>query len=262
MLILKASRRSVKRLVFQCILITLQWVCYTWANGRTSTCLLNGRGNSYQWQRWLKTPNKYRDEIPIVLFLLIILKLAYLSLTMASYRCPISCNCLPLTCVYRLGWAIHLCAQFFSTVSALLVLDSSLYRSDNKWTQWLQKQVRTHVLVRVSISAQTSWPRSKLGRKGFIQLTLSTLPLITKGSQDWNSSRSGSRNLYRGHGGMFFTGLLRLAYSACSLIEPKTTSPEMVLPTRGLPLLNTNWENVPQMDLMEALSQLKLLSLW
>ena len=28
------------------------------------------------------------------------------------------------------------------------------------------------VLVRVSIPAQTSWPRSKLGRKGFIQLTL------------------------------------------------------------------------------------------
>jgi len=27
-------------------------------------------------------------------------------------------------------------------------------------------------LVRVSIPAQTSWPRSKLGRKGFIQLTL------------------------------------------------------------------------------------------
>jgi len=29
------------------------------------------------------------------------------------------------------------------------------------------------VLVRVSIPIQTSWPRSKLGRKGFIQLTLS-----------------------------------------------------------------------------------------
>jgi hypothetical protein len=28
------------------------------------------------------------------------------------------------------------------------------------------------VLVRISIPAQTSWPRSKLGRKGFIQLTL------------------------------------------------------------------------------------------
>jgi hypothetical protein len=42
------------------------------------------------------------------------------------------------------------------------------------------------VLVRVSIPTQTSGPRRKLGRKGFIQLTLSTLLFITKGSQDWN----------------------------------------------------------------------------
>jgi hypothetical protein len=28
------------------------------------------------------------------------------------------------------------------------------------------------------------------------------------------------------------------------------------------PILITNWENVPQLDLMEALPQLKLLSLW
>jgi hypothetical protein len=32
---------------------------------------------------------------------------------------------------------------------------------------------------------------------------------------------------------MFFTGLLPLACSACFLIEPKTTSPGMVSPTRG-----------------------------
>jgi hypothetical protein len=77
------------------------------------------------------------------------------------------------------------------------------------------------VLVRVSIPAQTLWPRSKLGRKGFIQLTLSTLLFITKGSGDWNSSRSGSRSWCRGHGGMLLTGLLPLACSACSLIEPR-----------------------------------------
>jgi hypothetical protein len=35
--------------------------------------------------------------------------------------------------------------------------------------------------------------------------------------------------------GCFFTGLLLLACSACSLIEPKTTSPEMVPPTRAFP---------------------------
>ena len=75
----------------------------------------------------------------------------------------------------------------------------------------------------------------KLGRKGFIQLTLSTLLLITKGCQDWNSSRSGSRSWCRDHGGMLLTGLLPLACSACSLIEPKTISPEMAPPTRGPP---------------------------
>ena len=90
----------------------------------------------------------------------------------------------------------------------------------------------------------------------------SMLLFITKGSQDWNSSRSGSRSWCRGHGGMFLTGLLPLACSACSLIEPKTTSPEMVPPTRGLSPLITNWENALQLDLMEAFPQLKLLSLW
>jgi hypothetical protein len=41
---------------------------------------------------------------------------------------------------------------------------------------------------------------------------------------------------------MLVTGLLPPACSACSLIEPKTTSPEMVPPVRGLFPLITNWE--------------------
>jgi hypothetical protein len=36
----------------------------------------------------------------------------------------------------------------------------------------------------------------------------------------------------------------------------------MVPPTRGLSSLTTNWENAPQLDLMEAFPQLMLLSLW
>ena len=120
----------------------------------------------------------------------------------------------------------------------------------------------TFVLVRVSIPAQTSWPRNKLGEERVYWAYISTLQFITKGSEDWNSSRSGSRSWCRGHGGMFLTGLLPLACSACCLIEPKSTSPKVVPPTRGPPLLITNWENVPQLDLMEALPQLKLLSLW
>jgi hypothetical protein len=42
----------------------------------------------------------------------------------------------------------------------------------------------------------------------------------------------------------------------------KTTSPEMVPPTRGLSPLITNWENALQLYLMGAFPQLKLLSLW
>ena len=87
---------------------------------------------------------------------------------------------------------------------------------------------------------KTSWPRSKLGRKWFYSAYASILLFITKGSQDWNSSRSGSRNWCRSHEGMFFTGLLPLACSAYSLIEPKTTSPGMVPPTRGPYPLITN----------------------
>jgi hypothetical protein len=59
--------------------------------------------------------------------------------------------------------------------------------------------------------------------------------VITKGSQDWNSHRAGSRSWCRDHGEMLVTGWLPLACSACFLIEPKTTSPGMALLTRGLP---------------------------
>jgi hypothetical protein len=105
--------------------------------------------------------------------------------------------------------------------------------------------------------------KKQLGWKGFIQLTLSTLLLITKGCQDWNSSRSGSRSWCRGHGGMLLRGLLPLACSACFRIKSKTTSPGMVPLSRPpTPPLITNWKNAPQLDLIEALPQLKLLSLW
>jgi hypothetical protein len=46
------------------------------------------------------------------------------------------------------------------------------------------------------------------------------------------------QELMRGYGGMLFTGLLPLAYSACSLIEPKTTCPGMVLLTMPPPTLD------------------------
>jgi hypothetical protein len=92
-----------------------------------------------------------------------------------------------------------------------------------------------------------------VGEERVYSAYISTLLFITERSQDWNSGRSGSRSWFRGHGGMFITGLLPLACSACSLIEPKTTRPGMVPPTRDTSLLITNWENVLQLDLLEAL---------
>jgi hypothetical protein len=85
----------------------------------------------------------------------------------------------------------------------------------------LTKALDPHCLSQGFYSCTNIMTKKQLGRKGFIQLTLSTLLFITKGCQDWNSSRSGSRSCCRGRGGMFLTGLLPLACSACSLIEPR-----------------------------------------
>jgi hypothetical protein len=115
----------------------------------------------------------------------------------------------------------------------------------------------TAVLVRVSIPAQTSWPRSKLGRKGFIRLTLPCCCSSPKEVRTGTQAGQGA-----GADAEAMEGCSFLACLACSLIEPKTTSPEMVPPTRGLAPLITNWENALQLDLMEAFPQLKLLSLW
>jgi hypothetical protein len=59
----------------------------------------------------------------------------------------------------------------------------------------------------------------QVGEERIYSAYTSILLFITKGSQDWNSSRSGSRSWCRGNGGMFFTGLFPLVCSACSLIE-------------------------------------------
>jgi hypothetical protein len=118
------------------------------------------------------------------------------------------------------------------------------------------------VLVRVSISAQTSWPRSKLGRKGFIRLTLphccssprkSGLELKQVREQEL-MQRPWRDVLY----GLASPGLLSLL----SYRTKTTTSPGMAPPTRGLSPLITNWKSALQLDLMEAFPQLKLLSLW
>jgi hypothetical protein len=96
-----------------------------------------------------------------------------------------------------------------------------------------------HCLSHGFYSCTNIMTKKQVGEERVYLAYTSILLFITKGSQDWNSSRSGSRSWCRGHGGMFFTGLLPLACSACSLIEPKISSPEMVPPTRGLSPLIT-----------------------
>jgi hypothetical protein len=51
-----------------------------------------------------------------------------------------------------------------------------------------------NVLVRVSILAQSIMTKKQVGEERVYSAYTSTLLFITKGSQDWNSSRSESRS--------------------------------------------------------------------
>jgi hypothetical protein len=96
------------------------------------------------------------------------------------------------------------------------------------------------ILVRVSIPAQTSWPRSKLGRKGFIRLTLpyrcSSPKEVRTGTEAGQEAGADAEAME----GCSLLACFPWLAQPCSLIEPKTTSPEMVPPTRGLSPLITN----------------------
>jgi hypothetical protein len=92
------------------------------------------------------------------------------------------------------------------------------------------------VLVRVSLPAQTSGPRSKLGRKGFIQLTL---PYC------YSSPRKSGLELKQGREQELMQRPWRdvlywLASSGLLSLLSYRTHPEMVPPTRGLSPLITN----------------------
>jgi hypothetical protein len=146
--------------------------------------------------------------------------------------------------------------------SQIIIKISELIESkENKIQTCKDKTSLTYCLSQGFYSC-TNMTTKQDGEERVYSVYISKLLFITKGSQDLNSSKSGSRSWCRGHGGMFFTGLLLLTYSACSLIEPKTTSQGIVPPTRGPPPLITNWENASQLEFMEAFPQLKLLSLW
>jgi hypothetical protein len=57
-----------------------------------------------------------------------------------------------------------------------------------------KQALRTLVLVRVSIPAQNIINKKQVGEERVYSAYTSTLLFIIKGSQDWNSSRSGSRS--------------------------------------------------------------------
>jgi hypothetical protein len=76
----------------------------------------------------------------------------------------------------------------------------------------------------------------QVGEERVYSAYISTLLFITEGSQDWNSSRSESRSWCRGHEGLFLTGLLPLACSACFLIEPRLPAQRWSHPQGALPL--------------------------
>jgi hypothetical protein len=108
-------------------------------------------------------------------------------------------------------------------------------------TSW---NCKPDVLIGVFIPSKNIMTKKQVGEDGVYSAYTSTLLFITKGSQDWNSSRSGSRRqeLIQRPWRVLLTGLLPLACSICFLIEPRTTSPGMAPPTRGwaLPPLITN----------------------
>jgi hypothetical protein len=87
--------------------------------------------------------------------------------------------------------------------------------------------------------------KKQFGEERIYSAYNSTLLFITKGSQDWNSSTSGSRSWYWGYGGILLTGLLPLACSACFFIEPKTTS-------LGMAPLKMGW-GLPPWPLIEKI---------
>jgi hypothetical protein len=89
--------------------------------------------------------------------------------------------------------------------------------------------------LRVSIPGQNIVTKKHLGRKGFIQLTLPYCCSSPKGVR--TGTQAGQETVSDAEA---MEGYYLLACLACSLIEPKTTSPGMVPPTRGLSPLITN----------------------
>ena len=95
-------------------------------------------------------------------------------------------------------------------------------------------------LIRVSTASVKHYDQNQVGEERVYLAYMSTLLFITRGRQDRNSNRARTwrQGLMQRPWRVLLTGLLPLVCSACFLIEPKTTSPEMAPPTMGPPTLD------------------------
>jgi hypothetical protein len=90
---------------------------------------------------------------------------------------------------------------------------------------------------------ETPLPKSRLGRKGFVQLTLPHSCLSLKKAR--TGTQTGQDPGGRGHGRVLFPGLLPMAWSVYFLIEPGTTSPGIAPPIMGWALFH--WSLIEKM---------------
>jgi len=96
------------------------------------------------------------------------------------------------------------------TIAARLQL-----RSSNKIIVWLGFVLRFYLSWSFYRCDKTPWPKSKLGRKGFIQLTFlhcCSSPRKVRTKQNANRTGTGSRSWCRGHGGVLLAGLFHMAF--------------------------------------------------
>jgi hypothetical protein len=111
----------------------------------------------------------------------------------------------------------------------------------------LQQEVLQFVLVRVSIPAQTSWPRSKLERKGFIQLTLPhCCSSPTKSGLELKQVRKQELMPEAMEGCSLLACLSWLAQPA--LLQNQDYQPRNGRTHKGAFPLITNWGNALQLD--------------